>query len=401
MFFYSPESKHGLNSSIKRRPICCLTLLPALLILVALTMCAGKGKHRISEEQDDSVSSEADTDDGPHVFWQNDSTAYVSYYCDGSIISERFKAADSFRFSGFCHDTNTQYMITAVRNRPMPDNIENVSRILAISDVHGDYENFVEILIAAAVIDSSLNWIWGDGQLVIAGDVFDRGAAVTECLWLIYRLEREAPVQGGGVQYLLGNHELMVLRGDLRYVNDRYSQGIAKRSGFAYDDLFGAEMELGRWLRTKHTVVRLNRILFVHGGLMPEHLRIFGDFSKINEEVRSGLDYTSIRLYHEEQIMNLYGDIGPLWYRGYTQGLEGRYPPASAAQIDSVLHMCDVDRIVVGHSEQDSLRLYHDGKVVAIDVDVETLGGQRALLWQDGQIYLVTGTGEHILYPGM
>ena len=74
---------------------------------------------------------------------------------------------------------------------------------------------------AGKVIDTDLTWSFGDGHLVIVGDVFDRGPNVTECLWLIYRLEQEASAAGGAVHFLLGNHELMVMRGDLRYLNER------------------------------------------------------------------------------------------------------------------------------------------------------------------------------------
>ncbi len=371
------------------------------LALVTLLMVAGNGQglsERTAGISSDSIAS--GTDDGPHVFWQDDRTVRVIYCCNDEIISRVFDAMDTLRFHGFCRDTVTEYIIVAETPRPEPDQVDHVERILAVSDTHGDFKSFVAILTAAGVIDGDLRWTWGSGRLVILGDVFDRGPAVTECLWLIYRLERESSAAGGAVHFILGNHELMVLRGDLRYVNERYSRGIAGKSRFAYDELFGAETELGRWLRTKNTLVRLNRTLFVHGGLTVNSLQSAGGIGDINSLVRMGLDYSTLRLHFEEKVKNLYGSLGPLWYRGYTQGIEGSYPPANTAQVDSVLRLCDVDKVVVGHTEQDTISLFHDGKVIAIDVDVEALGGQQALLWQNGQFSRITDDGDRQAIPG-
>lgn len=336
--------------------------------------------------------------EGPHVFWQNDSTAIVFYYCNDKIESRTFSVSDTLRFFGFCGDTNTEYIITAAAPTPGPDSLADVEKLFAISDIHGDYEHFVEILVTASVIDSNLHWIWEQGHLVVNGDVFDRGPAVTECLWLIYRLEREAALAGGAVHLLLGNHELMVLRGDLRYVHERYLDGICRKSRCSYDDLFGPDMELGRWLRTKHTIMRINRTLFVHGGLRVDHVRDSSARGIINGLVRSGLDYSSPRLCFNDSIKTLYGSKGPMWFRGSTHELEGRYPAQTTVQIDSILMLCNVDEMVIGHTEQDSIVTYHDGKVIAIDVDVETLGGQRALLWQNGHFYTVSNDGTQRLF---
>lgn len=368
-----------------------------LIILFFLSLLAGACCSQNLQEQTavaSSDSSAVDTDDGPHVFWQNDSSALVIYFCDDEVINRTFIVTDTLRFFGLCQDTTVEYLITADSPQPGPDRADHVGQILAVSDIHGDYNSFVEILIAGGVVDGGLQWNWGDGHLVILGDVFDRGPAVTECLWLIRRLERESAAAGGAVHYLLGNHELMILQGDLRYVNERYTKGIARSSRFAYDDLFGAETELGRWLRTKHTLVRLNRTLFVHGGIMAEFLQTGGGIGAVNELIRLGLDYSSLRLHFDELIKKLYGKFGPLWYRGCTQGVEERYPPMNTIQIDSVLRLCDVDKIVVGHSEHDTISLFHDNKVIDIDVDVEALAGQQGLLVQDGQYYLITSHGE-------
>jgi len=76
---------------------------------------------------------------------------------------------------------------------------DSIERFLAISDIHGQYDLFIEILKNHNVIDSSGHWNYGQGHLVIVGDVFDRGDKVTETLWFLYNLEKDAANHGGKV----------------------------------------------------------------------------------------------------------------------------------------------------------------------------------------------------------
>jgi hypothetical protein len=50
------------------------------------------------------------------------------------------------------------------------------------------------------------------------GDLLDRGPKPREVMDLMMALEKEAPQAGGRVVSLLGNHEVMNIMGDLRYV---------------------------------------------------------------------------------------------------------------------------------------------------------------------------------------
>ncbi|MCB2230119.1 metallophosphoesterase [bacterium] len=341
----------------------------------------------------DSTAEAVSTNDGPHVFFADSTHAVVFYFCDDSLFSREYQAVDTVRFDGVCDDTGISYTVVRHPKLPPTDQWSDIEKFFAVSDLHGDFEHFAEILRTAGIVDSSLHWNWGSGHLVVNGDVFDRGPEVTECLWLIYRLEQEAARAGGAVHFLLGNHELMVLQGDLRYVNDRYLEGISRRGRIAYDELFGTETALGRWLRTKPTAIKLNRTLFVHGGIFTDYIRDGLNLADINNLVRGGLDYSSLRLTFEPGIKQAYGSFGPLWYRGYTRDLEDRYAELTDRQLDSVLSFFDADRVVVGHSEQDSLVTCHGGRVVAIDVDIEARGGQEGLLWQDGRLWRVVGDG--------
>ena len=371
----------------------------SILAFIVLLITIMLSPQTISAQQyADSAASDSlpayTTDDGPHVFWQDDTTAVVFYFCDGDMIGESFTVVDSLTFSGLCTDSSREYHLTSRSPDIMPDQYANVSRILAVSDIHGEYQHLLDILTAAGVVDQHGAWSWGDGHLVIVGDVCDRGTTVTECLWLIKRLEREAAGQGGAVHMLLGNHEVMVIRGDLRYVHERYIEGIGYRSRVPVDELFGADTELGRWLRTRHTLLRLNSTLFIHGGVTPNLMWQYGTIDSLNVTVRSGLDYSAPRLFFSPEIRRLYFGHGPLWYRGYIYGIENQYEAATGTQIDSILAMTGTRQIVVGHSEQDSICTYHDGRVIAVDVDVEALGGLQALLYQDSAWFRVHANGD-------
>ncbi len=177
------------------------------------------------------LTIQADTlDDGPHVYWRDARNAVVFHLCDGTVETSEVDVSDTLRFTGLCADSATQYRIPAQAPAVAPADYDGAPRILALSDIHGEYDAFVDILQRAGIIDRQLRWTWGNGHVVITGDVFDRGTKVTECLWLIYRLEQEARHAGGRMHMVLGNHELLVLQGDNRYVRDKYLNGIARRA---------------------------------------------------------------------------------------------------------------------------------------------------------------------------
>ncbi len=91
-------------------------------------------------------------------------------------------------------------------------------RLLAVGDIHGDFDALVAILQESGVIDHQHHWTGGNATLVQTGDILDRGPKDRQVMDLLMALEKEAPKSGGRVIVLLGNHEMMNLMGDLRYV---------------------------------------------------------------------------------------------------------------------------------------------------------------------------------------
>jgi hypothetical protein len=199
---------------------------------------------------------------------------------------------------------------------PGPWRWTGVDRIVAIGDIHGAYPAFTELLKASGVVDQSLNWTGGETHLVSLGDLLDRGADSRKVMDLLIRLQQEAVEHGGRVHVVAGNHEIMNLLGDLRYVSagefagfaqdetaaqrERgYREFLAERSGdvalsfleggivaaegnprnrrefdelyprgyFAHRSAFAPDGEYGRWLLSLPALMVINRTVFVHGGL--------------------------------------------------------------------------------------------------------------------------------------
>ena len=197
----------------------------------------------------------------------------------------------------------------------------DVSRIVAFADVHGAYDELKALLKKTGVIDEQLRWTGGTTHLVSLGDLLDRGGQSREVLELLMRLEEEADLKGGRVHVVLGNHEIMNLTGDLRYVSvaeynafaneenaevrlsafaryksrkqdelaaashsvpavkiestdreEALTNNFAKRfppGFFAHRRAFGLRGRYGQWLLNKPQVLVINETVFVHGGLSP------------------------------------------------------------------------------------------------------------------------------------
>lgn len=187
-------------------------------------------------------------------------------------------------------------------------------RVVAIADIHGDFDDFSQLLNHVGLIDQQSHWTGKNAKLIQTGDVIDRGPKGREAMDLLMQLQKQATDAGGQVVPLLGNHEVMNLLGDVRYVTaegyaefaDKHSeerrknayqeyatwykahQGLlaalnkspfsanedqwmaAHPAGFVeYREAFGPNGTYGRWLRTHSAVVKQGRILFLHGGISP------------------------------------------------------------------------------------------------------------------------------------
>ena len=99
------------------------------------------------------------------------------------------------------------------------DDWQEIERIIAIGDVHGDYDNFLAVLKDAEVVNRRGKWVAGEAHVVQVGDLPDRGPDTLKIIRFLQKLEKQAVKAGGRLHLLIGNHEHMNITGDLRYVH--------------------------------------------------------------------------------------------------------------------------------------------------------------------------------------
>jgi len=312
-------------------------------------------------------------------------------------------------------------------------------RIVAVGDVHGAYDGFVSDLRMAGLVDEKVRWTGGDAVLVQTGDLLDRGVDTRAVLDMMMRLQKEAKKAGGRVVALLGNHEVMNMLGDLRYVNPeeyesfRTSRSVEVREQFWKNVLegrrkraeatgetlderalreqfekeaplgfvertqaFSARGEYGRWLRDKSAVARVDGVVFVHGGLTPEVAALGCEAinERVTREITSGVDET-----RSDPLASLVAsENGPLWYRGLAKDDEAVLDP----EVRQVLQDMGARAIVVGHTvtESGGVELRFGGRVVMIDAGMgEIYGGHRAALEiePDGSMAALSPEGRRAL----
>ena len=160
--------------------------------------------------------------DGPYVFY-NGELLLIKYVLDDkgekSVITDTGDVAQKANISlTVATDEPGKTFSFKLKKKLQGEKSEykKVSKQFVVSDIEGNFRQFRKLLQANGVIDSSFNWTFGEGHLVLAGDFFDRGNQVTEVLWLVYSLEEKAKEAGGYVHFVLGNHDFY--RGSIRQV---------------------------------------------------------------------------------------------------------------------------------------------------------------------------------------
>jgi len=320
--------------------------------------------------------------DGPFVF-DKGNTLVVKSLKKGQVTTKHFSEAEkeNIRLDVGFEAHHLPGFSVALKPRLLnePCEFAAAEKMLVISDMEGEFEVLRSLLMDGGVIDKQYNWTFGSGHLVVVGDLFDRGKQVTQVLWLLYRLEDLAKAAGGYVHVVLGNHDIMNLSGDLRYVDKRYMD-VAKALSLDYMQLYGRDTELGRWLRSKNVVEKIGDVLFTHGGISPSVNACGLSLQEINAFCRPLYDRPRKDIPPENALY--FGKDGPFWYRGYFFA-----PKATPATVDSTLKIFGVRQIVVGHTiTEGNVGLYYEGKVLGVDVDAHA-GIKQAAFYDQGKWY--------------
>jgi len=320
-------------------------------------------------------------EDGPYLFWQAQGGLHALWLCEDHVWQRHWSATESAgtlhiapRY-GYAHSL----MINSAHPPHPPAAVQPASeRIIAISDIHGEYARATHLLRAHGVINSRDEWTAGNTTLVVVGDTVDCGSQVTHTLWLLYRLQQHAFAAGGAVYVLSGNHEAMLLSGDHRYIHPCYRRN-ARLLGRDYWQLYAENSVLGQWLRTWPLLLRIGDTLFVHGGIAPQAQLLAQDLAATNTCWRNALGQgrqcagtdPNIALLHDRR-------YGPAWYFGYVDN-----------EVDAVFlrHLCRdlaIQRIVVGHATVPHISQLHQGYVIAIDCGLwQGMNGELLFIEKD------------------
>ncbi len=336
--------------------------------------------------------------DGPYII---DSTIY---YVDSlsTLKTKNYNKSDSIIVEVNNKDLDKFYFFKKELINKNADSYSMPQKLIAISDIEGNFDAFSSFLVSNKIIDGNFNWIFGNGHIVFTGDFVDRGSNVIPVLWLIYKLEEQAELQGGKVHYILGNHEIINFQGRFKYNDEKYikiASLISKTEDWkrATQYMYSEKTELGKWLRSKNGIEKIGSYIFVHAGLSPNILKYNMTISEINNICHQNW---SKDLYnnpeHNEKANFLIGGEGIFWYRGLAVDYKN-YDKISESELTNILNFYNANKIVFGHTINDNIKKDYNGKLINIDV----LHGQdkysnktKGLFIENGYEYIIDGNGK-------
>ncbi len=247
-------------------------------------------------------------------------------------------------------------------SRPAPE------RLVAMGDIHGDLEAAQKSFRLAGAVDESDKWIGGKLVVVQTGDVIDRGDDDKRIIDWLDRVRAEAKAAGGEVILLLGNHELMNVAGDFRYVTPggfaAFGGPVAHSHGSELPEsqrgravAFEPGGTYAKKLAAEHLLlVRVGRSVFIHGGILPKYAARVVDADK---DVHDWLNGDTKKI--PELAMS---DDGLVWTRAYSDPTK----QVDCKRLGEVLTRLEADRLVMGHTvQQKGITQACDGKAWRID----------------------------------
>lgn len=312
-----------------------------------------------------------------------------------------------------------------------------VEKIVAVGDIHGDYENFAVILKGTGIVDEELHWIAGKTHFVQTGDVMDRGPDARKILDLLMLLEKEAEQAGGKVHVLIGNHEEMNITGIafrnpdyvtvdqfISFLPEGYKkskerelekkiralriQGKKSQEEAAVSEFWNAlrndpsgrreylrnfSRDYGSWILKQNAVIKINDTVFVHGGISEKFSK--RKLEDINNQLRLELGDSRRAILSGSSPMIarpevVYNEEGPLWYRELATVPE----EDMGEEVDRILANLGAKHMVIAHTPrirgnaEDMTRF--DKKIWIIDTGIAHVyrGYIRALIIQNGDFYV-------------
>jgi hypothetical protein len=302
-------------------------------------------------------------------------------------------------------------------------NAAPAQRIIAVGDLHGDFDAWQRIARASGIEDASGHWSGGKTILVQMGDITDRWADSLKIIRNLQQLQKEAPRAGGKVYVILGNHEAMNLLGDNRYTTPgEYAAFVDGQSAARRDRVYEANRaqleafgtaqtppltpdqvrakwmaehplgwvehnlawqpsgELGRWASRNPAILKIDGTLFAHGGISAEYAR--QPIDDINRRVAAAMAAAD-----QSPTAAISDPLGPLWYRGLVitdsdaqaerAAAKPPLPPMTPEQeLDAVLAAYGAQRLVIAHTPSlKGIDITLGGRLARIDTGISRAYG--------------------------
>ena len=267
--------------------------------------------------------------------------------------------------------------------------------IIAIGDLHGDYEGTLTLLKKAEIIDEQLNWIGGNKILVQLGDQIDRGAGDKQILDLFEYLREEAPRFGGEVYPLIGNHEAMNVYGNFKYV-------FPEKAFYDFENFFSSAPknyvekykhykrgrlhaffpggDYAKMLSKRKAILKLGPYVFVHGGVLPKYARL--GIENLNREASQWMEGKRERPHW------ITDSNGPLWVRYFSK----KTTTSHCDMLKESLKILGAKKMFVAHSVQENgINTACEGRVVRTDTGISSYygGKKEAVLIEKGKLYRI------------
>lgn len=339
------------------------------------------------------------------------------------------------------------------QNYQQPSVLPPVKRIIVIGDIHGDWDITINSLKIAKLIDNNNNWIGGETVVVQVGDQIDRcrysgipcnepSATVPDegndwkILNFFTKLHNQAQKYGGAVYSLLGNHELMNVEGDFRYVSyeglrefDNFKKPTNVNVDIDGELLYNNNNEIiedgnsaRRWLFkpgnpiseflacTRQIAIIIGSNIFVHAGILPKIAKKYS-VSNLNQLMTLYLLEKLDKPSEYKDVFNS-SDYSPLWNRVYGKlGLEkynNIFPNQTNNNIDPITsknecakllnpikEIYQVDKIFIGHTPltENGIGSVCDGKIWLTDY-----GSSKAFDKFDKQTTMSNTNNDNVFY---
>jgi hypothetical protein len=328
---------------------------------------------------------------------------------------EKLQKKDMESFNKYCSGYNY-----------IPPILDSVHRIVVLGDIHGDYTLTINLLKLGKLIDDNLNWIGKNTYVVQVGDQIDRCRPLLnemscmddlgtyededsdgKILELFSKLQRQAIENGGMVISLLGNHEIMNLLGDFRYVSKRAQHGgsfsteinrMFHLTSYEYLKDFIKETQSGgsmierkrdfgmngKYAKlmgcTRLPAIIIGSNLFVHAGITTHFVDTYGiskkeDLYDLNKNIREWI----LGLSKNKTIKKMVKDEESIFWTRIMGKINNECPFG----LDEILKLFHVNDIIVGHTPQfisgnAGINSICDGKIWRVDT-----GSSRAYHYFD------------------